>query len=80
MNTLKIRAEISNYLDKADDRLLKLVHGLIKADQMLVVGSNPDGSDITRKDLIERAEKSEEDIGEGRIQSLKEVQEEMKNW
>ena len=80
MNTVKIRTEISHYLEKADNRFLQLVHGMIKADQMVVVGSNPDGSAITKDDLILRANKSEKDISEGRVQSLKQVQKEMKNW
>lgn len=80
MNTLKIRNEISHYLDKADDRFLQLVHGMIKADQSSVVGYNADGSAITKDDLIVRAEQSEQDIKEGRVQSLEQVREEMKNW
>ncbi len=80
MNTVTIRDKISHYLDNADDRLLQLVYGMIKADQMSVVGSNPDGSVITKEDLIARAEKSEEDIRESRVQSLKHVQDEIKNW
>ncbi len=80
MNTVKIRDKIIYYLDNADDRLLQLVYGMIKADQMSAVGSNPDGSVITKEDLIARAEKSEEDIKERRVQSLKKVQDEIKNW
>ncbi|MEX2514291.1 MAG: hypothetical protein WD398_15410 [Cyclobacteriaceae bacterium] len=44
MDTAKIREEISKYLQYADDRVLKLIHGLIKADQTSPpVGNNPDG-------------------------------------
>ena len=80
MNTVKIRTEINHYLEKADNRFLQLVYGMIKADQMTVVGANPDGSVITKDDLILRANKSEKDINEGRVQPLKQVQQEMKNW
>lgn len=80
MNTLKIKNEISHYLDKADDRFLQLVYGMIQADQVSVVGYDPDGSSITKDELITRAERSELDIKEGRVESLKKVQEEIKNW
>jgi hypothetical protein len=80
MDTIKMRDEISHYLDSADDRFLQLVHGMIKADQMLTVGYNPDGSAITKEDLVLRAEQSEKDIKEGRVKSLKQVQEDMKSW
>jgi hypothetical protein len=33
MDTVKIREEISKYLEQADDRFLKLVYGLISADR-----------------------------------------------
>ena len=33
MNTVKIREEINKYLEKADDRFLKLVYGMMTADQ-----------------------------------------------
>lgn len=80
MNALKIKDEISHYLDKADDRFLQLVHGMIKADQTSVVGYNANGSEITKDDLIVRAEQSEQDIKEGRVQSLKQLQKEIQNW
>lgn len=80
MNALKIKDEINYYLDKADDHFLQLVHGMIKADQTSVVGYNTDGSVITRDDLIVRAERSEQDIKEGRVQGLKQVREETQDW
>ena len=81
MDTVKIREEISQYLQHADDRVLKLIHGLIKADQISSpVGYKTDGTVITKEELISRAERSERDISEGRVKTLKQVREEMKNW
>jgi len=80
MNTLKIKDEISHYLDRADDRFLQLVHGMIIADQTSVAGYNADGSIIAKDDVMVRARKSEQDIKEGRVQSLEQVQEQMKKW
>lgn len=81
MDTVKIREEISQYLQHADDRVLKLIHGLIKADRLSSpVGYKPDGTAITKEALISRAERSERDIREGRVKTSKQVREEMKNW
>lgn len=57
MDTVKIREEISHYLHYADDRVLILVHGLIKADQASSsMGYQPDGTHIRKEELIARAE------------------------
>jgi hypothetical protein len=81
MNTVKIRKEINQYLQQADDRVLKLIHGLIKADQSSSpVGYQPDGTPITKEELVARAERSEKDIKEGRVKTSKQVREEMKKW
>ena len=44
-------------------------------DRDRVVGSNPDGSPITVKDLVARAEESERDIAAGRVSDLDDVME-----
>lgn len=81
MDTAKIREEITQYLKHADDRVLKLIHGLVKADQTSSpVGYKPDGTAITKEQLIARAERSEMAIKEGRVKTLKQVRDEMKNW
>ncbi len=81
MDTDKIREEISLYLDHPDDRLLKLIHGLIKADQASsLAGYRPDGIGITKEELISRAETAERDISEGRVIPSKQIREEMKSW
>ncbi len=81
MDTIKIREEINQYLQHADERMLKLIHGLIKADQTsLPVGYKPDDTAITKEELIARAERSERDIREGRVKTSEKIREEMKNW
>jgi hypothetical protein len=81
MDTVKIREEISQYLQYADDRVLKLIHGLIKADQTSSpVGYKSDAKPITKEELIARAERSEKEIREGCVKTSKQVREEMKNW
>ncbi len=80
MDTSQLRKEIDQYLEQADDRLLQLVHGLIKAVQSATVGYRADSSPISKNELIARAEVAEEDIKSGRVKSLKVLQEKVKNW
>ncbi|MEX2593045.1 MAG: hypothetical protein WD426_09720 [Anditalea sp.] len=81
MDTARVRKEINEYLQHADDRFLKLIHGMVKADQTtLSVGYKPDGTPITKEEMIVRAEKSEKDISEGRVKTARQVREEMKRW
>ncbi len=47
--------------------------GAVNMDK--VIGSNPDGSPITVKNLIARAEESERDIEAGRVSDIEEVME-----
>lgn len=58
----------------------KIKEVLQSSDEGNVVGYNPDGSIITKADLISRAEVSEQDIKEGRVKNLSVLKEEIKNW
>jgi len=81
MDIVKIREEISDYLQYADERVFKLIHGLIKAKQRSSpFGYKQDVTPITKEELIVRAERSEKDIREGRVKTSKQIKEEMTNW
>lgn len=53
---------------------------LQSADEGNAVGYNPDGSIITKSDLISRAESSNQAIKEGRTKSIDQVRANMKSW
>ncbi len=81
MDTVKIREEINAYLQKADNRLLNLIYSMIKADQSSgQAGYMPDGTPITKEELIGRAKTSEKDIDEGRVKQIDQIRNEAKNW
>lgn len=82
MDNVKLKEEIGQYIQHADERFLQLVHGMIKADQTSTVGYQPDATPITvtRQDLIASAEASEQDIKEGRVKSLEALKEEVKRY
>jgi len=76
MDSEKIKNEINQLLEKADDRVLIMVHGLLKADQ---ASSGEVDSDYKQK-LIDRARKSEKDINERRVKTSKQIREQIKKW
>lgn len=80
MEASNVRKEIHEYVDHADQRFLALVYSMVQADQESTIGYNTDGTPITKKDLVARAEASEQDIKAGRTKSLKTLREEVKSW
>jgi len=80
MVSVKLREEIGKYIEQADDRFLQLVYGMMKADEVATIGYDPDGTALTRVDLLNRAKESNKAIEEGRTKSIDQVRENMKNW
>ncbi len=76
-NRQDLKNQIIEYLQKADDRFIRLVYGMIEADRKMVVGFTPDNKPITREDLISRARRSEDDVKRGRVKSSEQVRKEL---
>lgn len=75
MEIAKIRREINQYLEQADDRLLTLIHGLIKADQKSASAENSQNTTPnTKADLFKRSEK---DNKEGTVKTIKQLSDEI---
>lgn len=49
-----------------DDEILNQVQAILEREENPVIGTGANGVPITKKDLIKRAEKAEEDIKGGR--------------
>lgn len=47
MDTTEIRKRIHNYIDVADDRLLKIIHAIISEDENTIVAYTTDGKPLT---------------------------------
>ncbi len=61
-------------MDKGDSRLLTIIHAMIKADEQNELAAYaPQGSLLTKEELLARAEKAEEDIVAGRVKSVKDL-------
>ena len=72
----KIREVLHHYIDQMDDRMLRVVHAMIEAYNDDVVGSEADGSPLKRSELTKRALASEEDIKEGRVVNIEDLESE----
>ncbi|MFO7933857.1 MAG: hypothetical protein R6U78_07230 [Bacteroidales bacterium] len=56
METSELRKELHSYIEKADDRFLRMVHALIKEyEETAIVGYEVDGTPITKEDLRRQA-------------------------
>lgn len=77
MSTAQLRKELHEYIDRADDRLLKLVRGLFQADHDNFILPGEPMSDETLKRRV-RAAKSR--ISAGQFTSQEDLESEMEEW
>jgi len=82
MGNTQLKQEIHKYVDGADEQLLRLIYVMMKEYEKNSesIGNDPVEGVITKDKLVERAEASNKAIVEGRIKSIKEVKNEVKNW
>lgn len=81
MGVHKLREEIHEYINHADERFLKMVHAMSKEYQKpTVVGYNVDGSPITKENLIKRVKAASKRVKSGDFISQEEVEKEIDNW
>lgn len=81
MGVQKLREELHNYINHADERFLKMVHAMSKEYQgSTVVGYNVDGSPITNESLVQRAKAASQRVKSGDYISQEEVEKEVENW
>lgn len=81
MGVQKLRQELHDYIDHADERFLKMVHAMSKEYKGSgVVGYNTDGSPITKESLIKRAKTASQRVKSGDYITQEEVEKEVENW
>jgi len=76
MTTSKIRAEIHEYVDHADDRFLSLLYSMVQSEK----GMKPQDQTGLQKMMISRAEQSEQEIAEGKSISAQQFNTEFEQW
>lgn len=83
MGTAEIRKEVQSYIDKADDRFLKMVHALAKSyedEEAIVVGYEVDGTPITKEALIKEAREASARVEAGDYITQEDLEKEVENW
>ena len=77
MNTAQLRKELHEYIDQADDRLLRLVRGMFQAD-------NDDftlpGKPMSEETLKRRVRAAKSRISSGQFTSQEDLESEMEEW
>ena len=81
MGVQKLREELHEYINHADERFLKMVFAMSREyKESDVAGYNVDGSPITKESLKRRANAASLRVKSGDFLTQDEVEEEIKNW
>ncbi|HYX05698.1 MAG TPA: hypothetical protein VE912_03110 [Bacteroidales bacterium] len=75
MDALKIKEEIHNFINHADERFLRLVYSMIESERGEKVFFN-----TTDDEMIARAKKSLESVEEGKTRSIHEFKKDIASW
>lgn len=82
MGVQKLREELHDYINHADERFVKMVYAMSKEykKQPAAVGYNIDGSPITKESLVKRAKAASKRVKSGDFITQEEVEKEIENW
>jgi hypothetical protein len=81
MGVQKLREELHDYINHADERFLKMVYAMSKEYiEPVIVGYNVDGSPITKENLVKRVKAASQRVKSGNFLTQKEVEKEVGNW
>jgi hypothetical protein len=81
MGVHKLREELHEYIDHADERFLKMVYAMSKEyKESVAVGYNADGSPITKEDLVNRVKTASKRVKAGDFLTQEELEKEVENW
>lgn len=81
MGVHKLREELHEYINQADERFLKMVYAMSKEYKKTdVVGYTVDGSPITKENLIKRARAASKRVKSGDYISQEELEKESDKW
>jgi hypothetical protein len=82
MGVQKLREELHDYINHADERFLKMVYAMSKEykKQPTVAGYRVDGSPITKEDLVQRVKAASARVKSGDFLTQEEVEKEIENW
>lgn len=80
MDTTEIRKRIHNYIDVADERLLKIINAIISEDENTIVAYTTDGKPLTLSQYRAEIELGIEDVKLGRTITDENLEKEIQSW
>ena len=84
MRVAELRNQLHDYINFADEQFLNIVYSMVKdhkkSNNMVVVGYHPDGTPITKLELLKDIKEAEEQIEKGKCLSIEELEREAKDW
>ena len=83
MNVEALKKELHSYIEKADNRFLKMMYALAKnyqEEETIVVGYEVDGTPITKETLINEVREASEQVKSGNYISQEDLDKEVENW
>ncbi len=81
MNAEELRKKAHRFIDRANDKVLKKVLALdTDKQQTIIVGYEPDGTPITREDLVKESKEASERVKAGDYISQEDLDKDVENW
>lgn len=80
MNTTKIRKELHDYIDKGDERVLRLMHAVVTAFESDEEDYTLPGSPMDVENYKARIQKARERVKTGFYTTQEDLEKEMEQW
>ena len=83
MSASQIRTELHQYIDKADDRMVKAMYAMLQnyfEDDKSIVAYTTSGDPLTKEEYIQKVTTAYEEAKNGDVITTEELLKEMKKW
>ena len=82
MASLDLKQSVQNYIDTADNRLLKMIKALVESyhEEVQIVAYTVEGKPLTRKQYNQELVDAETEIQRGELTSVEDLEKESQNW
>ncbi|MFO7669883.1 MAG: hypothetical protein R6W31_09515 [Bacteroidales bacterium] len=81
MGTAELRKDLHSYIDKADDKFLRMVHAMRREyEGSDIVGYEPDGTPITQENLIQEVKEASVQVKAGHYTTQEEMEKRVEGW
>lgn len=82
MASSDLKRSVQNYIDTADNRLLKMIKALVESyhEEDQIVAYTVDGKPLTRKQYNQKLVDAETEIQRGELTSVEDLEKESQNW